>query len=351
MNLRFLYIYLTWECNLFCKHCWVSAGESYKEMHKSINYRKIIDQANLLGLEFIKISGGEPLIKEDTVRDIIEYAKQYSIDIFLETNCTLMTDDFASFLKKNNCGVSVSIDGDKDIHNRMRGSDKAYELMENGVQILVSNGLIPNVVHSFIKFNVVSFGAVINFMKKYCLTNLKLNPIMNLGRAENLGIGSQALSMSALDLLKIKNKYCSTRNDNINVQMMLPLCYEGYSMLFKDKVNMINCPYKNIISILPDGTVGLCGEAKDIKELQYGNIFENDLIDIWQTGKELHYIHSLDNQEKYYGICSRCILFDKCGGGCRVVALKGSNVVNGSNPLCEELYKKGAFPFLKNGNN
>lgn len=349
IKLKGLYIYLTWRCNLYCKHCWVSAGSNQSKDYKNIDYISLLDQAALLGAEFIKISGGEPLLEETIVRDIIQYASKLSLDVLLETNGTLISPEFAAYLNKYSCSVSVSIDGDKKRHNEMRNHPTAFDLMEKGIQNLVSNNVFPDIVHSFFDFDEDNFLFVIDFMKKYNLKNLKLNPVIKLGRADTYALISDnnTFTSPALELLDIKNKYCEKRTDGINVRIMLPLCYEGYSLLFKKKTNAICCPFQQILSILPDGTVGLCGESKDIKELQYGNIFDRNLTDIWENSQKLQYIQSLNKQSQFSGICEKCILFDLCGGGCRIIAIKGSGMINGSNPLCEELYKKKAFPYLR----
>ena len=235
IKLKGLYIYLTWGCNLYCKHCWVSAGGNQSKGCQNIDYTSLLDQAALLGAEFIKISGGEPLLEETTVKDIIQYASKLSLDVLLETNGTLISPEFAAYLNEYSCSISVSIDGNKKRHNEMRNHPEAFDLMEKGIQNLVSNDVFPDIVHSFFDFDEDNFLFVIDFMKKYNLKNLKLNPVIKFGRADTYDLINNTFTSSALELLNIKNKYCEKRTDGINVRIMLPLCYEGYSLLFKKK--------------------------------------------------------------------------------------------------------------------
>ena len=77
---------------------------------------------NKMGITFF---GGEPLLQFDLMRKIVDYVnsinkKDYHVGYSIITNGTLFTDEIVSFLKDNNFVVTVSLDGAREVHDRMR---------------------------------------------------------------------------------------------------------------------------------------------------------------------------------------------------------------------------------------
>ena len=92
--LREIYFYLTEECNLRCRHCWISplfqgSALSHRFLEPQL-FASIVDQAVPLGLVGIKLSGGEPLLHPAIV-EIIQAVKARGLGITLETNGVLCT--------------------------------------------------------------------------------------------------------------------------------------------------------------------------------------------------------------------------------------------------------------------
>jgi MoaA/NifB/PqqE/SkfB family radical SAM enzyme len=113
--LRSVYFYLTPECNLACRHCWISprfqnAGIA-KEYLPTALLSSIIGQALPLGLTSIKLTGGEPLLYPGIFR-ILEIAREHNLEVNVETNGTLVTPEFARTLAgAERRFISVSLDG------------------------------------------------------------------------------------------------------------------------------------------------------------------------------------------------------------------------------------------------
>ena len=70
--------------------------------------------------------GGETLLNFNSDAISVLYAKTQAaevgktVDFSLTTNATLLTEEIVDFLAENRIGVTVSIDGDKELHDRMR---------------------------------------------------------------------------------------------------------------------------------------------------------------------------------------------------------------------------------------
>ncbi|MBN1954677.1 MAG: radical SAM protein, partial [Anaerolineae bacterium] len=66
--LRFFYLYLTADCNLRCRHCWIrpsfaAGGESAPGRHVPLELlQRAVEEAKPLGLAGAKLTGGEPTL-------------------------------------------------------------------------------------------------------------------------------------------------------------------------------------------------------------------------------------------------------------------------------------------------
>ncbi|MGE5893830.1 MAG: anaerobic sulfatase maturase, partial [bacterium] len=120
-------------CNLDCEYCFYlekqalfGPGEQYRMSDKVLsafitNY--MASQPTPV-VEFVW-QGGEPtLLGVDFFKRVVEIQKQFAgtktITNSLQTNGTLLNDEWCSFLKRNNYMVGISIDGPKEIHDRYR---------------------------------------------------------------------------------------------------------------------------------------------------------------------------------------------------------------------------------------
>lgn len=346
MEIKALYLYLTWRCNLSCLHCWVSANEGNCKEELSFEvYKRVMKDAHDLGVSFIKISGGEPLLCWNLLTKVIRYAKEIECDVMLETNGTLLDEEKINFLKQYDCIVSVSLDGNEEKHNYMRNNNMAFQSTTKGIKELIANDVIPQIVYSFSKPNCDDISEVIDYLAEWGIKELKLNPIMRVGRGKRFACSKDyqnVMTVLSNDLLKIRNKFCVKSQKGVKVRMMLPMCFDGYSILLDKNYNFTSCQCEKVVSVLPNGDVGLCGESKDIKEFLYGNIKEKALCDILNTST--NYMKLKNIETKLGGICKECVFNSYCKGSCRVAAYHYGGNIYAPNPMCEELNKMGCFP-------
>src|SRR5262249_59262022 len=70
--------------------------------------------------------GGETLLNFPMLRSSVEYAKRKCaevgkhVEFSLTTNATLLTDSVVDFLAEHKVGMTISIDGDRELHDKMR---------------------------------------------------------------------------------------------------------------------------------------------------------------------------------------------------------------------------------------
>ena len=125
-------IALTEHCNLRCVDCFVTKNLATHlvmtpEILEDVIARTITNSKNLTTPVNYQFFGGEPLLKFDLIKRAVELldAAAFRNEILqptysLTTNAMLVNDEIIDFFKQHNFSVGVSVDGDKDTHNKLR---------------------------------------------------------------------------------------------------------------------------------------------------------------------------------------------------------------------------------------
>lgn len=140
----FLISSITSSCNLFCKGCYArennSCGEGLQKKQLSTErWEGIFNEAKELGISFILLAGGEPLMR----RDVIEKAakvKEIMFPIF--TNGTMIQDEYINLLDKNrNLVPMLSMEGDMEQTDDRRGKG-TYDVLMKVMDKLKEKGIL-----------------------------------------------------------------------------------------------------------------------------------------------------------------------------------------------------------------
>jgi len=91
----------------------------------------------------ITFVGGEPLLKRELIKQIVEDCKQHDKHVFffsILTNGILLDKDFLEFCLRNNVSISLSLDGIKQAHDRFRkiGEDQSWDLIMEKFRLLLA---------------------------------------------------------------------------------------------------------------------------------------------------------------------------------------------------------------------
>ena len=140
----FLIASITSKCNLHCAGCYSRCNHATVDSEpvsqlSSEEWFKIFDEADDLGISFILLAGGEPMLR----RDVIEAAgKKKNILFPIFTNGTFMDEKyFELFDKSRNLIPIMSIEGKKDITDARRG-EGIYDRLIQNMDELKNRGLI-----------------------------------------------------------------------------------------------------------------------------------------------------------------------------------------------------------------
>ncbi|MFA9382041.1 MAG: 4Fe-4S cluster-binding domain-containing protein, partial [Acetanaerobacterium sp.] len=125
-------LHIAHDCNLRCSYCFASTGDFGKgrklmpaEIGKQAIDFLIAHSGNRHNLE-VDLFGGEPLMNFDVVMQIVDYARSREKEcdklfrFTATTNGMLLSDDKIDYLNREMNNIVLSIDGRKDVNDRMR---------------------------------------------------------------------------------------------------------------------------------------------------------------------------------------------------------------------------------------
>jgi SynChlorMet cassette radical SAM/SPASM protein ScmF len=341
------YVYLTEGCNLACKHCWQSPKFSKRPaMDEYLDYSifvQAVEEGMPLGLNCVKLTGGEPLLHPDFTR-MVDFLAKKGLGLTIETNGTLLTRSLANYLRKKSTlnFISVSLDGaDPGTHDRFRGVDGSFDMAYQGLGYLVEVGYRPQVIMSLHEGNIGEIESLIRLVEKAGAGSVKFNVIQPIGRGCLMSAQGQAIDIGRL--IEIGNWVeCELqKRTSIPLKAGWPKAFFSLRRLLSDGSG--GCSIFNILGILSTGNLALCGIGKQVPELCYGLVGEDRVVDVW-TGNSI--ITELRSKlpENLEGICSRCILQGSCLGFCIAANYFTSGRLTAPFWFCDLAEKKGLFP-------
>ncbi len=152
----FLIASITSSCNLHCAGCYsrcnhATTDEAPVSQLTSEEWKNIFVEADQLGVSFILLAGGEPLLR----RDVIEEAGKIRNILFpIFTNGIFLQGSYLDLLQKNRNLVPVlSIEGDKEVTDSRRGRG-VYDKLITAMDELYSRHLIFGVSVTVTKENI-----------------------------------------------------------------------------------------------------------------------------------------------------------------------------------------------------
>lgn len=127
-----LCLHIAHDCNLACRYCFAEEGEyhgrrglmSYEVGKKALDFL-VANSGNRRNLE-VDFFGGEPLMNWQTVKDLVAYGRSLEephgkhFRFTLTTNGVLLNDEVMDFVNREMDNVVLSLDGRKEINDRMR---------------------------------------------------------------------------------------------------------------------------------------------------------------------------------------------------------------------------------------
>lgn len=310
-------------CNLKCSYCFYcdeagsrSGGKASVMSDETAEnlIKRVLDFCGENSEISFMFQGGEPLLAGiDYFRSFIDKANELRdngtvIRYSLQTNGTLIDEDFCSLFKENGFLIGVSIDGDEETHDLNRCG--SFEKVMNGVELLRKNG---------VDFNILSVitaqtdaAKLFDFYKANGFRDVQ--PIYCL---DPLSGEKSGFSLDAKGFARFQKRFFNRWFDEIS---------KGERFFVRD--------FDNLLSLMTNGYAEQCGatgrcnaqlvvEADGtcypcdfycLDEFECPNINSSSIDDILRSEALRKFMEFDEPKNK---LCAACPVQRLCGGGCK----------------------------------
>lgn len=352
-------------CNLACKYCYyLEKTKLYPTAQRHLMSDEMLEQFTREYIEAQTMSqvlftwhGGEPLLRSiDFYRKALSLQQKYAggrhIDNVIQTNGTLLTDEWCEFFAQNHWLVGISIDGPQPYHDHYRltaAGKPSWKKVMQGIKLLKKHGVEWNAMAVVNAYNVNHPLEFYRFFKENGCQFLQFTPIVErLTRHED---GRTLASLADKDEISLSEASVAPE------QWGYFLCAIFDEWVRKDVgkifVEIFDCTLANWMGISP----GICAYSKEcghagvmehngdvyscdhfvFPEYKLGNIRDHSLIDMLYGEQQQEFSRlkhsSLPRQ------CKECDMEFACHGECpKNRFMKDKYGDSGLNYLCPGYY-------------
>lgn len=344
------YVYLTAGCNLACQHCWLAPvyqPNGNTGGHLDYELLKLALEEGLpLGLSDVKLTGGEPLLHPDFLR-IVDLLKEMDLGMTIETNATLMTPQIAAHLRDHSTlqDISVSIDGAKpETHDRFRGVRGSWQKAVAGIHMLVEAGFNPQVIMSLHKRNIDEMEELVHLAEEWGASSVKFNLIQPTGRGELMIERGEILDLGQLINIGKWVEHDLQKQTNLPLYYSWPMIFQSLERLAKEGSD--SCGIFNILGILSNGSLAMCGIGVEVPELVYGRLGKDTVAEVWSNNPVLQNLRQVLPNE-LEGVCAECLFKWQCLGSCVAENYHQAHRLTASFWFCQQAQEANLLPLQR----
>lgn len=269
---------ITNRCNLRCKHCYNASGENYIAASDELTDLEVLklatDIAAMKPMNFC-FCGGEPLLRKDLLMEAAKILKSGCRFVSMVTNGYLVTSDIAQSIVASGVErLQVSIDGARpETHERLRGKKGAFIRAVNAINAFKEAGAFDvEIAFCPTAFNIHEFPAIYDLCKRLEIKNIRVQPLMLLGRTNRYLNELQPTNSQYRELVSIIAKYRIACNGP-NIEWGDPI---DHLIRFRTLIS----PCVPFISIKANGSI----VASPYLPLTIGNIRNHSVAEYWNAG-------------------------------------------------------------------
>ena len=353
-------------CNLACKYCYyLEKNNLYQNSHRHLMSDEMLEQftreyieAQTMPQVLFTWHGGEPLMRSiDFYKKALALQKKYAhgkqIDNVIQTNGTLLTDEWCEFFAKNHWLVGISIDGPQEYHDHYRvtpDGKPSWEKVMQGISLLKKHRVEWNAMAVVNAYNAEHPLEFYHFFRDNGCQYLQFTPIV-----ERLTEHEDGRTLASL----ADDREIPLADASVTPQQwgnFLCTIFDDWVRhdVGKTFVEIFDCTLANWMGVLP----GICAYSKEcghagvmehngdvyscdhfvFPEYKLGNIREQSLIDMLYGEKQQAFSRlkhtSLPRQ------CKECDMEFACHGECPKNRFEKDKYGEpGLNYLCQGYYK------------
>ena len=345
--LKALCLHVAHTCNLNCQYCFAAQGRYHGdralmpfEVGKQALDFLIQNSGSRVNLE-VDFFGGEPLMNWQVVKDLVAYARSQEAEhhknfrFTLTTNGVLLDDEVTEFCNREMHNVVLSLDGRKEVHDRLRknyAGQGSYDLIVPKFQRFVQQrGDRDYYIRGTFTHENTDFTNDIFHMADLGFTELSMEPVVSPPgepwalTEEDLPVLFEQYEILAKEMLKREEE----GRPFTFYHYMLDL--EGGPCLHK---RMSGCGSgTEYLAVTPWGELFPCHQCVNDPAYSMGDVWKG--VTNTTMGEKFHRCNVVANPA-----CRDCWARLYCAGGCAANAYHASGDINGTYEYGCELFKK-----------
>ena len=345
--LKALCLHVAHTCNLNCEYCFASQGRYHGdralmpfEVGKQALDFLIQNSGSRVNLE-VDFFGGEPLMNWQVVKDLVAYARSQEaahhkhFRFTLTTNGVLLDDEVTEFCNREMHNVVLSLDGRKEVHDRLRknyAGQGSYDLIVPKFQRFVQQrGDRDYYIRGTFTHENTDFTNDIFHMADLGFTELSMEPVVSPPgepwalTEEDLPVLFEQYEILAREMLKRE----AEGRPFTFYHYMLDL--EGGPCLHK---RMSGCGSgTEYLAVTPWGELFPCHQFVNDPAYSMGDVWKG--VTNTTMGEKFHRCNVVANPA-----CRDCWARLYCAGGCAANAYHASGDINGTYEYGCELFKE-----------
>ncbi len=344
-DIKAMCLHIAHDCNLACRYCFADEGEyrgegglmRFETGKKALDFL-IASSGSRRNLE-VDFFGGEPLMNFEVVKQLVAYGRSLEKEhnkkfrFTLTTNAVLLNDDITDFLNEEMSNVVLSLDGRKEVNDRMRvtrNGKGSYDTVVPHIRRFVEKrGDKDYYVRGTFTSNNLDFTKDIQEYLDLGFKNLSMEPVVT---TESYGIKESDLPVIMEEYEKLTDLYLEKKKagDGFTFfHFMIDL--DGGPCVIK---RLKGCGSGNeYVAVTPQGEIYPCHQFVGQREFIIGNVDEGitrpDIIDKFKEA-------SVYTKDK----CENCFAKFFCSGGCPANSWNFSHDINKVYDIGCEMQRK-----------
>lgn len=325
-------VHLTRKCNLKCKYCHTDSGMNREEPEIADHVARMVFSGECT--PSVSFAGGEPFCVRSDLWRWAEYAKTHGVaKVAVTTNGALMTGDDVAHCRDLDMRVQFSIDGMRNVHERIRGKgtfSKTVSAMESSL----SQGLSCDVLVTVSRETMADALTLVRMLDGLGVSNITFLHFSPKGRGADWREQVDFLPGEWEGFVE-KLRGVAVRA-GVFVQPGFASRADIEAMDARRRINQCNW-WKFAFTYIDvrEKTAYPCG-------LCYGSPFSVS----FREGDDIQSMKALFEERRSAkfapkGQCKSCTMEERCQGGARCYALWGTGDMEGCDPRCE---KNGVVP-------
>ena len=342
-------LHISHDCNLRCKYCFADEGKYHtdcRELMSAETGKRAMDylvrnSGSRRNLE-IDFFGGEPLMNFEAVKEIVSYARELEkkhdkvFRFTITTNGILLDDDKLEFINREMGNIVLSIDGRKEVNDRVRfradGTGSYDSIVPVFQKTAESRGQDNYYVRgTFTRYN-LDFSKDVLHLADLGFKQISVEPVV-CGEETDYSLREEDLPRIFDEYETLVREYVARKKEGggFNFFHFMIDLDEGPCIIKRVSGCGCGCEY---IAVAPNGDVYPCHQFVGSEEYKMGSIYDEGELD-----------RDLRNEFAACNIyskpdCRDCFAKFFCSGGCVANACLINGSINKPHKLSCEMMRK-----------